>query len=385
MLPADSSPVPRPMTVMQLLPALESGGVERGTIEMAEALIAAGHRAIVVSGGGRLVAELLALGAEHITLPIGKKSLFSLRYIPVLRRLLRERQVDVLPLRSRLPAWLGYLAWRGLPAAERPHLVTTVHGPYTVNRYSAIMTRGERVIAVSDMIVGYIRQNYPAVNPARIVRIHRGVDPLRFPPSYRPDADWLAAWQAAHPALAGQWVLTLPGRITRWKGQLDFIQIIAALRQQGVPAHGLIVGGADARRQSFLQEIQAAIADQGLAAHFTLTGQRGDLKQIMAVSDAVLSLSTDPEAFGRVSLEALSLGRPVLAYAHGGVGEQMAAIYPPGAVAVGDIDAAVARLRAWFAEGAPPVPATHDFTLAKMQAQTLAVYHSVCADEGLSA
>ena len=379
MLPADSSPVPRPMTVMQLLPALESGGVERGTIEIAEALIAAGHRAIVVSGGGRLVAELLALGAEHITLPIGKKSLFSLRYIPVLRRLLRERQVDVLHLRSRLPAWLGYLAWRGLPAAERPHLVTTVHGPYTVNRYSAIMTRGERVIAVSDMIVGYIRQNYPAVNSARIVRIHRGVDPLRFPPGYRLDADWLAAWQAAHPALAGQWVLTLPGRITRWKGQLDLIQIIAALRQQGVPAHGLIVGGADARRQGFLQEIQAAIADQGLAAHFTLTGQRGDLKQIMAVSDAVLSLSTDPEAFGRVSLEALSLGRPVLAYAHGGVGEQMAAIYPPGAVAVGDIDAAVARLRAWFAEGAPPVPATHDFTLAKMQAQTLAVYRSVCA------
>lgn len=379
MLPVNSTPAQRPMTVMQLLPALESGGVERGTIEIAEALIAAGHRAVVVSGGGRLVAELEALGAEHITLPIGKKSLLSLRFIPALRRLLREQPIDVLHLRSRLPAWLGYLAWRGLPAAERPHLVTTVHGPYTVNRYSAIMTRGERVIAVSDMIVDYIRQNYPAVDPARIVRIHRGVDPAIFPHGYVPSADWLAAWHADHPALAGQWVLTLPGRITRWKGQLDFIQIIAALRRQGVPAHGVIVGGADVRRQGFLQEIHAAVAEQGLAAHVTLTGQRSDLKNIMAASDVVLSLSTEPEAFGRVSLEALSLGRPVLAYAHGGVGEQMAAIYPAGAVAVGDIDAAVTRLHAWYTAGAPPVPMTQDFTLAKMQAQTLAVYRSVCA------
>ncbi|OYV42936.1 MAG: glycosyl transferase, partial [Halothiobacillus sp. 20-53-49] len=123
----------KPMTVMQLLPALESGGVERGTIEIAAALIAAGHRAIVVSGGGRMVAELEALGALHITLPIGKKSLTSLKYIPILRQLMLTHQVDILHLRSRLPAWLGYLAWKKLDARTRPRLVTTVHGPYTPN------------------------------------------------------------------------------------------------------------------------------------------------------------------------------------------------------------------------------------------------------------
>ncbi|MGD9500137.1 MAG: glycosyltransferase, partial [Halothiobacillus sp.] len=130
--PAADRPVERQsLIVMQLLPALESGGVERGTIEIAAALMAAGHKAIVVSGGGRMVAELEALGAEHITLPIGKKSLTSLRYIPILRRLMREKHVDIVHLRSRLPAWLGYLAWKKLDPATRPRLVTTVHGPYT--------------------------------------------------------------------------------------------------------------------------------------------------------------------------------------------------------------------------------------------------------------
>ncbi|WP_407275560.1 glycosyltransferase family 4 protein [Halothiobacillus sp. DCM-1] len=377
MLSAPAVPPPRPLTVMQLLPALESGGVERGTLEIAEALIAAGHRALVVSGGGRLVAELEALGAEHVTLPIGRKSLLSLRYIPVLRRLLQENQVDVLHLRSRLPAWLGYLTWRSLPAGQRPHLVTTVHGAYSVNRYSAIMLRGERVIAVSDTIVEYIHQNYPPIDPARIVRIHRGVDPARFPHGYQPDPAWLAAWQAQYPQLQGAWVLTLPGRITRWKGQLDFLRIVAALRQQGIPVQGLIVGGVEPRRQGFAQEIEQEIAALGLQACITLTGQRSDLKQIMAISAVVLSLSTDPEAFGRVSLEALSLGRPVLAYAHGGVGEQMAAIYPAGAVAVGDVAASVARLAEWYAGGAPPVPTAQPFTLAAMQAQTLAVYEAL--------
>lgn len=362
------------LTVMQLLPALESGGVERGTIEIAAALIAAGHKAIIVSGGGRMVAELEALGAEHITLPVGKKSLSSLRYIPILRRLMREKQVDVVHLRSRLPAWLGYLAWKKLDPATRPRLVTTVHGPYTPNFYSAVMLKGERIIAVSDMIVAYIRRHYPRVDPGKITRIYRGVDPLAFSPAYQPEPSWLARWQAAFPQVSGKWTITLPGRITRWKGQLDLLQIVARLKAEGIPVHALIVGGAHPRKQPFLQEIEAEISQRNLGDDVTLVGQRSDLKDIMAISDVVLSLSKDPEAFGRVSLEALSLGRPVLGYTHGGVGEQLAAMYPAGAIALGDIDAAVETLKRWYREGAPNVSSERPFTLAAMQAQTLAVY-----------
>jgi glycosyltransferase involved in cell wall biosynthesis len=372
-------PAFKSITVMQLLPALDGGGVERGTIEIAAALISAGHQAIVVSGGGRMVAELVALGAMHITLPIGKKSLTSLKYIAVLRHLMLTHQVDILHLRSRLPAWLGYLAWKKLDPVLRPRLVTTVHGPYTPNFYSAVMVKGERVIAVSDMIVAYIRQHYPAVPATSITRIYRGVDPALYAPDYQPDADWLSAWREAFPALAGKWVITLPGRITRWKGQLDLLAIVQRLVARNIPVHALIVGGAHPKKQHFLREIEARIAEMGLASAVTLTGQRSDLKNIMAISDVVLSLSTDAEAFGRVSLEALSLGKPVLGYAHGGVGEQLAAMYPAGAIALGDQVAAVETLAAWYCNGAPSVPPARPFTLARMQAQTLAVYAQLLA------
>ena len=378
--PAANRPAEREsLIVMQLLPALESGGVERGTIEIAAALIAAGHKAIVVSGGGRMVAELEALGAEHITLPIGKKSLTSLRYISVLRRLMQEKQVDILHLRSRLPAWLGYLAWKKLDPATRPRLVTTVHGPYTPNFYSAVMLKGERIIAVSDMIVAYIRRHYPWVDSNRVTRIYRGVDPVAFSPEYQPESSWLARWQAEFPQAVGKWTITLPGRITRWKGQLDLLDIVERLKTEDIPVHALIVGGAHPRKQQFLQEISAEISRRNLTDDVTMVGQRSDLKDIMAISDVVLSLSTEPEAFGRVSLEALSLGRPVLGYAHGGVGEQLAAMYPAGAIALGDIDAAVTTLSGWYRDGAPEVPSERPFTLATMQAQTLALYRDVYA------
>lgn len=378
--PAADRPVERQsLIVMQLLPALESGGVERGTIEIAAALMAAGHKAIVVSGGGRMVAELEALGAEHITLPIGKKSLTSLRYIPILRRLMREKHVDIVHLRSRLPAWLGYLAWKKLDPATRPRLVTTVHGVYTPNFYSAVMLRGERIIAVSDTIIAYIRRHYPWVDPVKITRIYRGVDPVAFSPEYQPESSWLARWQTEFPQAIGKWTITLPGRITRLKGQLDLLQIVVRLRAEGIPVHALVVGGAHPRKQSFLQEIEAEILRRNLTEEVTLVGQRSDLKDIMAISDVVVSLSTEPESFGRVSLEALSLGRPVLGYAHGGVGEQLAAMYPAGAIALGDIDAAVVTLSRWYREGAPEVPSERPFTLATMQAQTLALYRDLQA------
>lgn len=365
------------LTVMQLVPELESGGVERGTIEIATALKAAGHRAIVVSGGGRMVSELESLDVLHIPLPIGKKSLWTLRHVRTLRRLFVAQGVDIVHLRSRVPAWVGWLAWRQMDPATRPRLVTTVHGPYSTNAYSAVMLRGERVIAVSDMIVDYIRQNYPWVDPRRIHRIYRGVDPATFPDGYQPDAAWLAQWYAQFPHARNRWILTLPGRITRWKGQLDLLAIVERLKAEGVPVHALIVGGAHPRKQRFLTEIRAEIEARGLASSVTLVGQRRDLREIMAVSDVVLSLSTDPEAFGRVSLEALTLGRPVLGYAHGGVGEQLSAMYPAGAIALGDIDAAVSTLGKWHARGAPAVLAERPFTLKAMQDQTLAVYEAL--------
>ncbi len=152
---------PRPLTVLQLVPSLVSGGVERGTLEVAAELVRRGHRSLVVSGGGRLVGPLVNAGSEHISCPIGLKSPWTLRHVGTLRKLMVARQVDVVHARSRVPAWIGWLAWKSLPSGHRLRFVTTVHGLHSVNRFSEIMTRGEAVIAVSNSVREYLVSGFP--------------------------------------------------------------------------------------------------------------------------------------------------------------------------------------------------------------------------------
>lgn len=368
------------LTVIQILPALNSGGVERGTTEIANALVKAGHRSIVISGGGRLVTQLEQEGTTHITLPIGEKRLSTLRYVWQLRQILREINPDIIHLRSRLPAWIAYLAWRRLPVGRRPHIVTTVHGPYSVNKYSAIMTIGERVIAVSDMIRGYIKQNYPKVLATNINVIHRGIDPEVYSPGYQPGAEWLAQWKKDFPQLENKLVITLPARITAWKGQDDFITCMQALKDHGLMVHGLIVGEVHPRKQAFLGVLKNRITELNLENDITFTGHRSDLQNVLASSNIVLSLAKTPEAFGRTTIEALSMGIPVVGYNHGGVAEQLAVTFPAGQVPVGDIQAVVDKVISWQ-KSIPTVNTKHPFTLQIMCQKTLQIYQELCEEK----
>jgi glycosyltransferase involved in cell wall biosynthesis len=369
--------VQRPLTVLQLLPALAAGGVEQGTLEVAAELVRQGHRSLVISGGGRLVQELIGTGSEHWVWPIGVKSPWTLRLVPRLRRFLAQHQVDILHARSRLPAWVAWLAWRGMPMATRPHFITTVHGLYSVNPYSRIMTRGEKVIAVSETARRYVLDNYSDVAPERIVVIPRGVDPQYYWYGYQPSAEWLGQWYALYPQLRGGKTLTLPGRLTRLKGHQDFIELIGRLRQAGIPAHGLIVGGLDPRRQHYAEEIRQQISQQALQGAITLTGYRNDWREIYAVSDLVLSLSKKPESFGRTVLEALSLGVPVVGYDHGGVGEILARLFPEGRVPLADLNGLSARVIELM-QVSPHVSQCQSYTLRRMLEQTLQCYRQLC-------
>ncbi|CAI8349210.1 MAG: Alpha-maltose-1-phosphate synthase [Opitutia bacterium UBA7350] len=362
------------MKIIQILPELNAGGVERGTLEVGKYLVDQGHTSIVISNGGRLVEQLEAEGSRHITLPVHKKRLRSLAQIKVLCRILETEQPDILHLRSRLPAWLAWLAWRKMDPKTRPRLITTVHGFYSVNAYSTIMTKGERVICVSNSVKKYVLKNYPKVPEDRLTVIHRGVDPEEFPYGYQPPSEWLSKWQSDYPQLEGKYVATLPGRITRWKGQLDFVQVIAQLKAKGLPAHGLIVGEPHPKKLKFLEELKNAIQAADLTNDITRVGHRSDLREVMAVSDVVVSCSTDPEAFGRVTLEALSLGRPVAAYAHGGVAEQLDAMLPEGKIKVGDVANATTLLEKWTQNPSQPKQADL-FELEQMLRKTIEVYN----------
>ncbi|MCL1526879.1 glycosyltransferase [Xanthomonas nasturtii] len=362
------------LTVVQLLPALQSGGVERSTLEIAAALVRAGHRAVVVSAGGRLVQPLLDAGGEHLTLDIGRKSLLTLRHVVGLRRLFAELGADIVHARSRLPAWLGWYALRGMPAATRPRLVTTVHGLNSPSRYSAVMTYGERVICVSQTVRDYVCTHYPQTDPARLRTIARGVDIAQFPRRLQPDRRARAWAQTLLPGLpADAPLLLLPGRGTRLKGHADGLQLLADVRAAGTPAFLWLPGAREPGREAYVRELEAQAARLGVADAVAFTEPTARIAEAYAASNLVLQLSRKPEAFGRTVVEALSVGRPVLGWAHGGVGELLAELQPSGAVAAFDTQAL--RTQALqLLQQAPAAPAVLPYTLQAMQTATLKVY-----------
>jgi len=362
------------LTVVQLIPALRSGGAERSALEIARALVQAGHRSVVISAGGRLVDQLKAEGSEHVTLDIGSKSLRTLTRLGALRRVLRELKPDIVHARSRLPAWLGWWALKGMP--QRPHFITTVHGLNSPGGYSAILLRGERVIAVSQTMRDYVLSHYRWLEPAKVRVIPRGIDPAAFPYGHRPDDAWQKAFFAEYPELTGAPLLTLPARGTRLKGHHDAIELLADLKRRGIEARLLLLGVIEPGREAYVKELHELIRLRGVTSQVVLAPPRDDIQDVYAVSTLVLQLSNQPESFGRTVIEALSLCRPVLGYAHGGVGELLAELYPAGRVPPGDRERLVERA-AELLRVAPPISPLQSYRLIDMQQATLALYEEV--------
>ena len=219
----------RPRSVLQVLPALETGGVERGAVDIAAAVAAAGWRALVASSGGAMVRELVRAGAEHVTLPLARKSPFALRAnVASLAALIESEGVDIVHARSRAPAWSAYEAAR---RTGRP-FVTTFHGTYNFGNalkrwYNGVMARGDRVIAISDFIADHVRRNY-GVGDERLRVVPRGIDLEVFDPA-RVNSERIVQLAAKWRLPDGVPVVMLPGRLTRWKGQAALIDALTVL------------------------------------------------------------------------------------------------------------------------------------------------------------
>jgi glycosyltransferase involved in cell wall biosynthesis len=373
-------------TVLQVLPALgQGGGVERGTVEVAAAIVEAGGRALVASAGGPQVHELTRVGAEHVTLPLASKNpVVMYANVGRLRRLIREQAVNIVHARSRAPAWSAYYATR---AAGIP-FVTTFHGTYArqnwaKRRYNSVMAKGERVIAISSFIGGHVRQMY-GVPAERIRVIPRGVDLARFDPalvSAERVADLAGAWRLAD----GLPVAMLPGRLTRWKGQTVFIDAIERLGRRDLRC---LLVGADQGRRGYREELEAMVESRNLGEIVRIVDHCPDMPAAYMLTDLVVSASTDPEAFGRVVAEAQAMGRPVVATDHGGAKETVVEgetgwLVPPGDAAA--LAAAIDRaLRLSPGErqvlSAKAVAHVHSrFTRQLMCQKTLDVYNEVLA------
>lgn len=306
-------------TILQVLPALGgSGGVERGSVEIAGAIVEAGGRAIVASEGGMQTHDLKRVNAEHITLPVASKNpLVMYRNIQRLVDLIHEQKVDIVHVRSRAPAWSAYFACK---KAGKP-LLTTFHGTYSIGnflkrKYNAIMTSGERVIAISEFIAGHIRRHY-GVPVEKIRVIHRGVDIDKFDPG-KVSAERVIQLSTDWRLPDGIPIVMMPGRLTRWKGQLVLIDAIAKLGHKNIRC--LLVGSAQGR-DVYRREIEKRVVEHGLEEVVRIIDHCDDMSAAYMLTDLVVSASTDPEAFGRVVAEAQAMGRPVIATDHGGARE----------------------------------------------------------------
>ncbi|WP_105102161.1 glycosyltransferase family 4 protein [Microbulbifer pacificus] len=370
------------MRVIQLLPALNSGGVERGTLDLARALVHAGHESVVISSGGRLVQQLESEGSRHITLPVHRKSLLSLLQVRPLRRLIRELQPDILHVRSRVPAWLTWLAWKPLDPHARPRLVSTAHGLYSVNRYSAIMAKAEQVIAISDCVRDYLLTNYASDLRAAPEVIYRGVDTAEFSVDAPSPVNWLETTLGEFPELRDRRWLLLPGRLSRWKGQEDFIRMIAALSPQRPDIQGVILGGAEKNKAHFAEELHALAAELGVADRITFTGHRGDIREWYRHAALVYNLSKKPEPFGRTVIEAAAMGTPIIGYDIGGPAESLRACFPQGLVANGHPDQLLEKTRTLLDQPQSSHLAP-EFTLDTLARRTMALYERLLAQRPL--
>lgn len=363
------------MHVVQALVSLGIGGSEMVAVEITEYLRANGHRVTVIAANGPLAERVGATGAQFLAWPIGRKRLGTLRYIRMLRSWLVENRPDIVHVHSRLPAWVCYLAIRGLPADQRPVFITSMHGQYSVSGYSAIMARGDHVIAVSGHIRNYTLKNYlPAYHPD-LHTIYGGTSRQDFPFGYKPDDAWRAALYREFPELENKRILLLPGRLSRYKGHTTFIEMLAALQAEFDDIHGVILGQARPGSR-YINELEGLAQRNGVSDRLTFCGVRTDMRDWMAASYLVFNLCSDPpEAFGRIATECLSLGVPLVAWNHGGVKEILQQMFPRGAVSPDNVVALVSRTRDFLLQQ-PVVKHSDAFSLQDSMEQTLRLYQS---------
>jgi len=363
------------LRILQTLPALYSGGVERGTVEFASDLIRQGHESFVVSSGGPLADRLQAQGSTHIEMPVHRKSLASFGQIRPMRKLIQQLQPDIIHVRSRMPAWIVRLALRGLPMHQRPAIVASFHGMYSVNAYSAVMAKSDHMIAVSNCVRDYVLQNFE-VPEHKLTVIQRGVDVDYFQ-NRQLSETWRKTLFAEFPELENKRIVMMPGRISRWKGQLQFLEAMAEIIRQKPDCHGIVVGGVEPGKGRFMGELEQRRAKLGLTDKVTFLGQREDMAELYVFSDLVCHMSTKPEPFGRTVTEALSSGTPVVAFNRGGAAETLQACFRDGLVAPDDTrEFARVSLRL-LSHKTPHIEIPFRFRLQAQTESTLEVYLKV--------
>ncbi|MDD5217736.1 MAG: lipopolysaccharide heptosyltransferase II, partial [Candidatus Omnitrophica bacterium] len=357
------------MKVLQVLPSLDVGGVERGVLDLARGMKKRGEQTVVLSSGGELTAELQKMGVPHYTLPVQQKSLFSLALVPRIAEIIQRERIDLVHARSRVPAWLAWLAAcrTGIP------FVTTCHGYYSAHPLSHVMGWGKLVIVISRVVGRHMIDDF-RVPPEKIRLVHRGIDLSQF--VFSPQH---------YDKKPGVHRIINVGRFSPIKGQLEFVRAVHFLRRKLPNIEAWLVGGEARGKTKYTTEIEKTIRQLGLEQTVKLMGVRRDIPELLGQSDLLVLSTLAPEAFGRVIVEAGAVGTAVLSTRVGGVLDildhnENGFLVPPGdiiAMAEGMYEVLTDRERSKkFAANLRKKVETQ-FLLEKMVSETIAVYEEI--------
>ena len=363
------------MRIIQLLPELKVGGVERGTVDLSDHLVKLGHDSAVISEGGPLVDILSEHGARHFELPIAKKNIKALSQISNLKKIYSEFRPDIIHVRSRFPAWINYFALKNFQG-KKPLVISTFHGLYSKPFYSKSMSYADEIIAISQTVQDYIKKNY-SINESKLHLIYRGCDLQEFN-TIPLSQEWKDNWFKEFPETKDKIILNLPGRITSWKGIESFIDLFSYIDTSRF--HGIIPGPVAENKKRYFNSLNKLISDANLSDHFTFCGARSDIANVYKISDIVMNLSSKPEPFGRTIIEAAACGSHVMGWDRGGVKESIGMINPLGLIEFGDTDA-LANQIPYLLQCSPPSSIPSSFTKERLVEETIKVYETAIQRE----
>mgnify|MGYP001299635364 FL=1 len=359
------------MKILQILPELNIGGVERGVCDLSKALVEQGHQSFVISNGGKLESSLVASGGKHISMPVHIKRFKTLKLAKELYEVILDVNPDIIHVRSRMPAWVTYHALKKFKNNKPVH-VSTFHGLYSFPIYSKVMANVDHIISISNTVEDYIKTTYK-VPDEKITVIPRGCDLSEF--NQEPlHQSWKDEWYKEFPQTLNKKIIMLPARITKWKGVDDFINLINLINDESI--HGIVVGPVSKSKQKFFKKLQSKVQKLNLETKITFCGSRSDIVNVYKFADIVYNLSKTPEPFGRTTIEAASVGTKIMGWDHGGTKEILSELFPDGLVKLEDIQALKEKtLELLSDDDKKPKPNT--FTSERMINSTLEVYRSL--------
>jgi glycosyltransferase involved in cell wall biosynthesis len=359
------------MKILQILPELNIGGVERGVCDLSKALVEQGHQSFVISNGGKLESSLVASGGKHISMPVHIKRFKTLKLAKELYEVILDVNPDIIHVRSRMPAWVTYHALKKFKNNKPVH-VSTFHGLYSFPIYSKVMANVDHIISISNTVEDYIKTTYK-VPDEKITVIPRGCDLSEF--NQEPlHQSWKDEWYKEFPQTLNKKIIMLPARITKWKGVDDFIDLINLINDETI--HGIVVGPVSKSKQKFFKKLQSKVQKLNLETKITFCGSRSDIVNVYKFADIVYNLSKTPEPFGRTTIEAASVGTKIMGWDHGGTKEILSELFPDGLVKLDDIQALKEKtLELLSDDDIKPKP--NIFTSERMINSTLEVYRSL--------